>query len=175
MWDGPAPPAWPLQGEGAAPQAGRPLLCPLILFSGKGRGRPLGGQSLGVNLPSSLSWPGLGSPCLGVVAESQALAARVGPVTPLSACAEPGVLYHGHWGPQRGQVLPHQLPPEAAPQERYWRVRRITSGKVLARAADVLMPPSFSEGTCPRSTASLLLTPQLHSTSCLVQSSSQEG
>uniref|UniRef100_A0A9L0T7T1 Mitochondrial ribosome associated GTPase 1 n=1 Tax=Equus caballus TaxID=9796 RepID=A0A9L0T7T1_HORSE len=31
---------------------------------------------------------------------------------------EPGVLHHGHRGPQRGQVLTHQLPAETAPQER---------------------------------------------------------
>lgn len=89
------------------------------------RPSPLGGQSLCINLLSSLSWPGLGSPCLGGVGESQTLAARVGPVTPLSASTEPGVLHHGHRGPQRGQVLPDQLPPEAAPQERYWRVRLV--------------------------------------------------
>lgn len=48
--------------------------------------------------------------------------ARAGAAVPNplpSASAECGVLHHGDWGPQRGQVLTHQLTPETAPQERY--------------------------------------------------------
>lgn len=39
---------------------------------------------------------------------------------PALALPARGVLHHGDRGPQRGQVLAHQLPAEAAPQERYF-------------------------------------------------------
>lgn len=43
----------------------------------------------------------------------------------LPASAECRVLHHGDRGPQRGQVLTHQLAPETAPQERYSQPRRL--------------------------------------------------
>ena len=91
-------------GGGPMPAVGCPSCwgapCP------PGLSRWVGRAGAATVLPVKLAWACVGLGGLG------------GPLIPALAPAEPGVLHHGDWGPQRGQVVAHQLPAEAAPQER---------------------------------------------------------
>lgn len=96
---------WARTGRGPAPSAGKP--------------RPSAEPTLGPRLGSQqVGW---GAPPWWARWWCGGAGVRAGwRPTPGLALAARRALRHGDWGPQRGQVLAHQLPAEAAPQERYF-------------------------------------------------------